>query len=53
MRESQKLPIQDLSDKVNIEFNNVIRIEKGRTNSTIGALVKIVNALEVNLKDII
>ena len=36
-----------------MEYNNVIRIEKGRTNFTIGTLVKIANSLEVNLKDIV
>ncbi|TWV06037.1 helix-turn-helix transcriptional regulator [Bacteroidaceae bacterium HV4-6-C5C] len=53
IRESQKLSIQDLADKLDMEYNNVIRIEKGRTNFTIGTLVKIANALEVNLKDIV
>lgn len=40
IRESQKLSIQDLSEKLDMEYNNVIRIEKGRTNFTIGTLVK-------------
>lgn len=53
IRESQKLSIQELADKLDMEYNNVIRIEKGRTNFTIGTLVKIANALEVNLKDIV
>ena len=50
LRESKNLSIQD---KLEIEYNNVIRIEKGRTNFTIGTLVKIANTLEVNLKDIV
>lgn len=53
IRESQKLSIQDLADKLYMEYNNIIRIEKGRTNFTIGTLVKIANALEVDLKDIV
>lgn len=53
LRESKNLSIQDLADKLDIEYNNVIRIEKGRTNFTIGTLVKIANALEVNLRDIV
>lgn len=53
LRESKELSIQDLADKLDIEYNNVIRIEKGRTNFTIGTLVKIANALEVELRDII
>lgn len=36
-----------------MEYNYVIRVEKERTNFTIGPLVKIANALEVNLKDIV
>lgn len=53
IRESQKLSIQDLADNLDMEYNNVIRIEKGRTNFTIGTLVKIANALGTNLKDIV
>lgn len=53
IRESQKLSIQDLADKLDMEYNNVIRIEKGRTNFTIGTLVKFANALKVDLKDIV
>ena len=51
LRESKN--IQEFADKLEIEYNNVIRIEKGRTNFTIGTLVKIANTLEVNLKDIV
>lgn len=53
IRESQKLSIQDLADNLDMEYNNVIRIEKGRTNFTIGTLVKIANTLGTNLKDIV
>ena len=53
LRESKNLSIQEFADKLEIEYNNVIRIEKGRTNFTIGTLVKIANTLEVNLKDIV
>lgn len=53
IRESQKLSIQDLADKLDMEYNNVIRIEKGRTNFTIGTLVKIANVLNADLKDIV
>lgn len=47
LREERKLTLQDFADKLEIEYNNVIRIEKGRTNFTIGTLVKIANALEI------
>lgn len=53
IRENKKISIQDLADKLEMEYNNVIRIEKGRTNFTIGTLVKIANALEVGLKDVV
>ncbi|WP_073347134.1 helix-turn-helix domain-containing protein [Bacteroides congonensis] len=53
LREKKNLSIQDFADKLEMEYNNVIRIEKGRTNFTIGTLVKIANTLEVNLKDIV
>jgi hypothetical protein len=39
--------------KLEIEYNNVIRIEKGGTNFTIGALVKSANALKASLNVII
>ena len=47
LREERKLTLQEFADKLEIEYNNVIRIEKGRTNFTIGTLVKIANALEI------
>jgi len=53
MRESRNLTIQEFADKMDMEYNNVIRIEKGRTNFTIGTLVKIANVLELDLKDIV
>lgn len=53
IRETKKVSIQDLADKLDMEYNNVIRIEKGRTNFTIGTLMKIASALEVDLKDIV
>ncbi len=47
LREAKALSLQEFADKLDIEYNNVIRIEKGRTNFTIGTLVKIANALEI------
>ncbi len=47
LREEKGLSIQDFADKLEIEYNNVIRIEKGRTNFTIGTLVKIANSLDI------
>ena len=53
IRESKGLSIQGLADMLNIEYNNLIRIEKGRTNFTIGTLYYISKALNVNIIDLI
>lgn len=53
LRERRKLSIQEFADKLEIEYNNVIRIEKGRTNFTIGTLVKIANALDLSLRELL
>jgi len=53
LRESKNYSLQEFSDKLDIEYNNLIRIEKGRSNFTIGTLIKIANALEVELKELI
>ena len=43
----------ELSVNLDIEYNNLIRIEKGRTNPTIGTLLKISQGLNVKLVDIV
>lgn len=53
LREDKKLTLQELADKVGIEYNNLIRIEKGRTNPTLGTLYKITQSLNVKLVDIV
>jgi len=53
IRENQNLTIMNLADKLDIEYNNMIRIEKGRTNPTLGTLYKICQALNVKLIDIV
>ena len=52
LRKQKKVTLQELSDRIDIEYNNLIRIEKGRTNPTIGTLYKISSELGVKLKDI-
>ncbi len=49
LRESMGLSIQQLSDKIDIEYNNMIRIEMGRTNPTIWTLYKISDSLGIRL----
>ncbi len=53
IREERGVSLQELSDKVDIEYNNLIRLEKGRTNPTIWTLYKISQALEINISDIV
>ena len=53
IREKQNLSLQEVADKLNIEYNNLIRIEKGRTNPTIGTLYGICQVLGVRLVDVV
>ena len=53
IREGKNLSIIDLADVLDIEYNNLIRIEKGRTNPTIITLYKIGQALNVKLPEIV
>ena len=53
LRKGKSLSLQELSDKMDIEYNNLIRIEKGRTNCTVSTLLKVCQALEVKLSDIV
>ena len=52
LREERELTLQEFADRLEIEYNNVIRIEKGRTNFTIGTLVKIANALWIPIGEL-
>ena len=53
IRVEKKLSIQQLADIIDMEYNNLIRIEKGRTNVTIGTLLKICQSLAVKLVDVV
>ncbi|MCL2598048.1 MAG: helix-turn-helix domain-containing protein [Paludibacter sp.] len=53
LREERNMSLQEFADKLNIEYNNLIRIEKGRTNPTVGTLRKICETLKVKLVDIV
>ncbi|WP_410880907.1 helix-turn-helix domain-containing protein [Myroides sp. DW712] len=52
-RELKGLTLMQFADRLNIEYNNLIRIEKGRTNPTIGTLINICNCLDIKLKDLV
>lgn len=53
LRENKNMSIMELADKLDIEYNNMIRIEKGRTNPTLGTLYNISKSLGVKLTDIV
>jgi transcriptional regulator with XRE-family HTH domain len=53
LRVGKSISLVEFSDRLNIEYNNLIRIEKGRTNLTIGTLLKICRALRVNLSEVV
>jgi transcriptional regulator with XRE-family HTH domain len=53
LRTDKKLSLIEFSDMLGIEYNNLIRIEKGRTNATIGTLLKVCDVLDVRLVDLV
>ncbi|MEG1388636.1 MAG: helix-turn-helix transcriptional regulator [Algoriella sp.] len=48
----QNITITEFADRLDIEYNNLIRIEKGRTNPTLGTLYNICKNLKIPLKQI-
>lgn len=53
LREDKNISQQDLAAACNFEKSNMCRIEAGRTNLTIGTLLKICEVLNIKLKEII
>jgi len=53
IRNEKNISQQDMAALCNFEKSNMSRIEAGRTNLTIGTLLKICEALEVKLADIV
>lgn len=53
LRESKNMTQQELAYRCNFEKSNMNRIEAGRSNLTIGTLLKICHALEVKLVDVV
>lgn len=51
LREERNITQQDLAAACNFEKSNMSRIESGRTNFTIGTLLKICEVLKVKLVD--
>jgi len=52
IRESKMISQQNLAAMCNFEKGNMSRIESGRTNTTIGTIYKISQALGVKMVDI-
>ena len=48
IRRTENLSIQEFADKLDIEYNNLIRIEKGRTNPTITTYSKLLRLFRLN-----
>jgi len=53
IRNEKNISQQDLAAVCNFEKSNMSRIESGKTNLTIGTLLKICEALHVKLSDVI
>ena len=53
LREEKNITQQDLAAACNFEKSNMSRIEAGRTNLTIGTLLKICEVLKIKLKEIV
>ena len=53
LRDEKKISQQDLAAACDFEKSSMSRIESGRTNLTIGTLLKISSALNVELTDIV
>lgn len=52
LREKKGMSQQDLADDCGITQNQVGRIERAEINTTVKTLVKIINALDVEPKDL-
>jgi transcriptional regulator with XRE-family HTH domain len=52
LREERGRSLHEFAAMVDMEYTNIVRLEKGRTNPTIGTLVKIAAALEVPLREL-
>lgn len=52
LRNERNLTQEDLANDSNLPKSQIAKIEKARINTTVRTLVKISNALEIELKDL-
>ena len=53
LREEKNIPQQDLAAACNFEKSNMSRIEAGKTNLTIGTMIKICEGLNITLVELV
>ena len=53
LRKANRLTVQELAYRCDMERSNLSRIESGRTNLTLKSLCTICNALGVELRDVV
>ena len=53
LREEKNIPQQDLAAACNFEKSNMSRIEAGKTNLTIGTMLKVCEALSITLVELV
>lgn len=53
LREKSNMSQQDLANDCNISKRQIGRIERGEINTTLGTIVNIANALEIEPKDLL
>lgn len=53
LRKENRLTVQELAYRCDMERSNLSRIESGRTNLTVKTLCTICNALGVSLRDLL
>ncbi len=53
LRLERNLSLMGLSDLADMERSNIVRLEKGKQGITVATLVKIANALDVSLHELL
>jgi transcriptional regulator with XRE-family HTH domain len=53
LREKKNLSQQDLADDCNVPKSQIARIERAKINTTLRTLIKIANALQIELNELL